>query len=222
MKTRLSVRREQGLTLIELFVVMVVIGVLAVFFMDLPDHTAKARALRIQCINNQKQVGLAMRVWAGDHGDKYPTSISETNGGTMEFVTGPNEWRHFQVMSNELTTPVLVFCPSEETRMRATNFTFLRNSNISFFLGVDVADGSNPQMILAGDRNLTNGTPIKNGILQVSSNNPAGWTSDMHNKVGNLLLADGSVQQVSMTGLRSAIENATNGTSRLQMPVTTP
>jgi prepilin-type N-terminal cleavage/methylation domain-containing protein/prepilin-type processing-associated H-X9-DG protein len=210
------------MTLVELLVVMVVIGVLAVFFMGLPIGHSKARAIRVYCINNQKQIGLATRVWASDHGDKYPASISETNGGTMEFVGGTDEWRHFLVMSNELSTPKILLCPSDERTLYATNFTFLRNSNISFFLGVDVADGSNPQMILGGDRNLTNGTPIKNGILQVSSNNPAGWTSDMHNKVGNILLADGSVQQVSMTGLRSAIENATNGTSRLQMPVLGP
>jgi len=223
MRISLSMNREQGLTLVELFVVMAIIACFAIFFISQPDRNMKARALRIQCVNNQKQVGLATRVWAGDHGDKYPASISATNGGSLEFVGGTDEWRYFLVMSNELSTPRVLLCPADDSHLyAATNFTFLRNSNISFFLGVDVADGSNPQMILGGDCNVTNGTQIKNGILRVSTNNPAGWTSETHNKVGNILLADGSVQQVSGTGLRTAIENATNGTSRLQMPVLGP
>jgi hypothetical protein len=97
----------------------------------------------------------------------------------------------------------------------------LRNSNISFFVGVDASE-TNPQLILSGDRNITNGTPIKNGILEVSSNQPAGWAAEMHNKVGNVALSDGSLQQISSTGLRSAIENSGGFTNRLQMPVLGP
>jgi hypothetical protein len=209
---------------VELLVVMVVITCCAIFFICQPDRNMKARALRIQCVNNLKTTGLAFRVWEGDHGDKYPMNVSETNGGTMGFTTGPDVWRHFQVMSNELSTPKVLICPAESDRVRkwATNFAFLRNSNISFFIGVDATNETDPQMILSGDRNLTNGTPIKNGILEVSSNWPAGWTAEMHNKVGNILLSDGSVQQLSGAGLRSTIGNTSIATNRLQMPVLGP
>src|SRR6185437_8608040 len=130
-------------------------------------------------------IGLACRVWEGDHGDNYPMATSETNGGTMEFTTGPNEWRHFQVMSNELSTPWVLFCPAETDRhrFRATNFVWLNNSNINYFIGVD-ANENNPQLILSGDRNLTNGTPIKNGILELTSNQLVGWTAEMHHQIG--------------------------------------
>jgi hypothetical protein len=37
-----------------------------------------------------------------------------------------------------------------------------------------------------------------------------GWTIDTHNKVGNLGLSDGSVQQVSITGLKTSMQNSTN------------
>jgi prepilin-type N-terminal cleavage/methylation domain-containing protein len=216
MKTSLSTQRERGLTLVELFVVMVIIAVFAA--MIIPASTLnKARAYRIQCVNNLKQTGLAFRLWE-PNGDKYPMKTSETNGGTMEFTSGLNAWRHFQVMSNELSTPKVIICPSEESRMPATNFTFLANSNVSYFVGIDATE-TDPQGFLSGDRNLTNGTPIKNGILEVSSNQPAGWTAEMHNKVGNILLSDGSLQQVSTTGLRSGIENTSLATNRLQMPV---
>jgi hypothetical protein len=47
------------------------------FFSDATKEMddAKARAERIKCVNNLKQLGLAMRVWSGAHGDKYPTSL---------------------------------------------------------------------------------------------------------------------------------------------------
>jgi prepilin-type N-terminal cleavage/methylation domain-containing protein len=222
MRTTLSTNREQGLTLVELFVVMAIIAVFAIMVTDLSaTPRAKTRALRIQCVNNLKQTGLAFRVWEGDQQVIFPMQRSTTNGGTMEFTTGPNLWRHFQVMSNELSTPKVLICPADESRNAATNFAFLRNSNISFFVGVDASE-TNPQLILSGDRNITNGTPIKNGILEVSSNQPAGWAAEMHNKVGNVALSDGSLQQISSTGLRSAIENSGGFTNRLQMPVLGP
>lgn len=221
MKPSLSTNREQGLTLVELFVVIAVIAALAIVFLYQPDRNHKARACRIYCVNNLKQIGQANHLWAGDHKDKLPMALSETNGGSMEFINGPNEWRYFQVMSNELSTPKILICLTD-SRDAATNFAFLRNSNISFFIGVDVTNETNPQLILAGDRNITNGLPTKNGILEVSSNQPAGWTAEMHNKVGNIALSDGSVQQISITGLRSAIENTSLATNRLQMPVLNP
>lgn len=223
MKPSLSTNREQGLTLVELFVVIVVIAVFAIMVTDLSaTPRAKTRALRIQCVNNLKQTSMAFRDWEGDQTNKFPMNVSKTNGGTMEFTSGPDLWRHFQVMSNELSTPKFLICPSDESHpVAATNFAFLRNSNISFFIDLDVTE-ANPQTILAGDRNITNGLPIKNGILEVSSNQPAGWTAEMHNKVGNIALSDGSVQQISITGLRSAIENSGGFTNRLQMPVLEP
>ncbi len=106
------------MTLIELFVVLVVVGWITVLFMTrFQDYkSARERQLRFQCINNLKQVGLAFRVWEGDHGDKYPMAVSETNGGTMEFITGQNAFRHFLAMSNELSTPKILVCPADWMR----------------------------------------------------------------------------------------------------------
>src|SRR5438046_1561788 len=103
MKIFLGHQRERGLTLVELLVLIAVLFIFAATI-DFGGFSGKAkpRAQRIQCVNNLKQTGLATRVWEGDNGGKYPWSIPGTNGGTMEFLTGPNVWRHFQVMSNEL------------------------------------------------------------------------------------------------------------------------
>jgi competence protein ComGC len=220
-KTLSHSKQNRAITLLEIMVVCAVLALLTIMFLP-AIYTPHVHAYRIQCVNNLKQIGLATRVWEGDHNDKYPMQVSVTNGGAMEFAFGPNLWKNFQVMSNELSTPKVLICPRPpESRMAATNFDFLRNSNISFFIGVD-AEESNPQLILGGDRNITNRTLYKNGILEVTTNTPVGWTAQMHNNVGNLLLSDGSVQQVSQTGLRTTVQNTGLSTNRLLMPVFGP
>jgi hypothetical protein len=191
-----------------------------------------ARATRIDCINNLKQIGLSFRVWEGDYGDTYPMFVSQTNGGAMEYASGPNAWRQFLVMSNELTTPKILFCPAETdiSRIQADAFTtgwqpnqrlFLSNSNLSYFVGI-VSNEVNPQMILGGDHNITNGTAVKNGMLELVAANPTGWTADMHKNVGNLLLADGSVQQLNVPGLQNAVASSGVPTNLVQMPILGP
>jgi prepilin-type processing-associated H-X9-DG protein len=44
----------------------------------------------------------------------------------------------------------------------------------------------------------------------------------MHNKVGNIALADGSVQQVSITGLQMSVASTGAASNRLQMPILAP
>jgi prepilin-type processing-associated H-X9-DG protein len=210
-----SCHREQGLTLIEIFVILAVIAALAAVLIP-ALHVAKVRAQRITCDGNLKGVGLAYRVWEGDHTNLYPMQVSSTNGGTMEFITGTNAWRHFQVMSNELSTPKVLICPADD-RSSATNFGCLNNSNLSYFVGID-ANETNPQLILSGDRNITNGTLVKNGVLDLTTNKAAGWTAELHNGVGNIGLADGSVQQVNILGLRNTVAYTGLATNRLQMP----
>jgi len=221
MKIHFSKQTERGLTLIEVLVILCVAAVLFVLFAP-GSHAGKGRVLRIQCVNNLKEIGFADGAWEVDHGNKFPVNVPGTNGGTMEFASGPNAFRHFQVISNELLTPKLLFCPAETDRLRkvATNFTAFNNSNLSYFVGLNISE-TDPQGIWAGDRNITNGTPIKNGVLELITNQPAGWTKELHDQVGNIALTDGSVQQLSGTGLRAAA-NTTNSINRLLMPILGP
>jgi Tfp pilus assembly protein PilE len=229
MKTILRNQKERGLTMVELLVIIAIIAFMA---MLIPAATQKDkdRAMRIQCVNNLKQIGLSYRIWRQT--PKFTFEESLTNGGTMEFTSGPNAFRHFLNMSNELATPKVLFCPTEadRARLQATTFNatpksgeipFTSNSNLSFFVGIDATD-ADPQSILSGDHNLTNGAPIKNGVFELNTNRPAEWTAEMHHNVGNIALADGSIQQLSNTGLRAATTSTSAFINRLQMPVLTP
>ena len=213
---------NSGMTLLELLVVLAVITVLAALILPLM-HRPPRWTRQLQCLNNLKQTGLAFRIWEGDNQDRYPMAVPRTNGGSMEFMSGPNAFRTFQVMSNELSTPKNLFCPEETdaARFTATNFEFFCNSNISFFVGVDTAE-TNPMMILSGDHSITNGIAVKNGILDLMTNKPAGWSTHMHDNLGNILLADGSVRQVKDSGLQDQIANTGVATNRLLMPIFRP
>ena len=219
MKSNLRNSRLIAFTLIELIVVVAVLALLAVTFLPaaIGDDLllARQRAQRINCVNNLKQVGISFKVWALDNDDKYPMTVSNRLGGTLEFVAEGNAFRHFQVMSNELTTPKLVICPADD-RKQASSFADLENKTVSYFVGLDAND-SNPAAFLSGDRNITNGVAPVKTVLALNPEIPTGWTETIHINQGNVGLADGSVQQCSSLRLQQAVQNA-GATNRIAIP----
>lgn len=218
MKPRCSNQRSQALTLVEVLVVIAVVVVLAMLVLPLSDG-GPHHARRINCTNNLKQIGLGYRIWAGDNNDKYPMEISVTNGGTMELVNGRNAWLNYLVMSNELSTTKILFCQlDEEHQPPATNFSSQLAGHISYFVGLD-AGAKFPQAFLSGDDNFEiGGAPVKSGLLAISSNTSIAWSAARHKFSGNLLLADGSVQSSSNSGLTNYVHQTGLTTNRLAIP----
>jgi len=195
------------MTLIEVLVVIAMLAVLAAVF--LPTISApKYKASRINCVSNLMQIGLALKVWEGDNGDKFPMAFAATNDAEMKSLQSGNVYSLFQTISNELSTPKILHCPADGDYFWATNFETLGDTNISYFLNLDASDVY-PNMILSGDDNLlVNGKPVQSGISTLRKTDSLAWQNNRHNRVGNIGMADGSVQQVTIQGLQNAFTNS--------------
>lgn len=158
----------------------------------------------------------------------------------MEAVLGGNVAAVFQVMSNQLKSPKVLFCPTDKQRVQATTFDrsdpsigkwrgsilFGSNTNLSYFVGLDAKDTS-PDMFLSGDDNFllggnykgdVGGSPVPSGVLMLTTNSPVTWSESRHEKQGNIGLADSSVMGFSSRSLRTALKERGVETNRLAMP----
>jgi prepilin-type N-terminal cleavage/methylation domain-containing protein/prepilin-type processing-associated H-X9-DG protein len=218
--------RTRAFTLVEMLTVIAIISILAALLLPVLDKS-EGRAKRIVCVNSMEQVGLAFHTFSNDHNGKYPMAISTNDGGSMEYVQSGFEageefytsFRHFQMLSSELVFPQTLVCPAD-TRVASTNFPGLQNENLSYFVGVE-STFDKPTTVLAGDRNLATNSFNQPTILGLGVGSKLVWTWQLHQFKGNVVFADGHVEQWNDSSLASA-ESSSPFTQSLFLPSVLP
>ncbi len=90
----LPIREKSAFTLVELLVVIVIIAVLAALLLPVLSR-AKARALSISCLNRERQMGLALRMYVDDnHAYPYLNGVGTYPGtGTPPLDANTGTWQ---------------------------------------------------------------------------------------------------------------------------------
>ena len=183
-------RKEEGFIRMELFVFIAIVVILLVLIgISRPTCTICYKGNQIKCLGNIKDIGFALKQYALDNNDTFPTGTTST----AVFASLTNK--------NYLSIGSVYVCPSStNTFGSATHFTAANNS-YSCVIGTESANA--PLIFDTGLEGVMNGSPL------LDANGKKWSPSSAHKGAGGNVLYVGG--QATFKNKFELSANATNG-----------
>lgn len=126
---------------------------------------AREKARSIRCVNHMKNLGLALRIWATDHHDLFPTDLL--------------------VITNELGSTKMLVCPSDSARLATADWTSFSPGQISYEFLAPGGTDADPQRV-ASRCPIHRHVLLSDGSVQMSQGEGTNLTQHLVTRDGKL------------------------------------